>query len=208
MGKRLEFDDAARASLLRGVDQLARVVRVTLGPRGRSVVLEHGAHMPTITNDGQTIAGAIELADPFEDLGVRMVREASAATGESAGDGTTTTTVLAHALVTRGLQAIAAGHDPMSLRRGIEAAAAAVMEHLAATARRVEGRDDLLHVAMASAAGDAPLAQLVADAFERVGAQGVVQVDDSHGRETTLEMVDGVHLAAGWLSPYFVTAPQ
>ncbi len=208
MGKRLEFDDAARAALLRGVDQLAGAVRVTLGPRGRNVVLEHGAHVPTITNDGQTIAEAIELADPFENLGARMVREAATATAESAGDGTTTATVLAQALITRGLQAIAAGHDPMALRRGIEHAVAAVVEHLARTARQVHGRDDLLHVATVSAGGDAELARLVADAFERVGPQGVVQVEDGQGRGTTLDVVEGVQLAGGWLSPYFVTAPD
>jgi chaperonin GroEL len=207
MGKRLEFDDAARASLLRGVEQLAAAVRVTLGPRGRTVVLESGAS-PTITNHGPTVASAVELADPFEDLGVRMVREAAQSTGEEAGDGTTTATVLAHALVTRGLQAIAAGHDAVALKRGIEHAAAAALEHLAATARRVEGPDDLLRVATVSAGGDPALGRRVADAVAAVGPDGVVLVDTGAARSTTLAVVEGVRFEGGWLSPYFVTAPD
>jgi chaperonin GroEL len=208
MGKRLEFDDAARQALRRGVDALAGAVRVTLGPRGRNVVLEHGTRVPTITDDGLTIAREIELADPFENLGVQMVREAAVQTGEIAGDGTTTATVLAHAIVSRGLQAIAAGHNPMGLRRGIERATEAVVAHLGEATRRVESRDDVLHVASVSARGDAHVAALVADAFDHVGRDGVVQVEQGRGLETTLEVVEGVRLPTGWLSPYFVSVPD
>ena len=208
MGKRIEFDDAARAALRRGVDQLAGVVRVTLGPRGRNVVIDRGRRAPTITNDGLTIAREIDLADPFENMGAQLVREVALKTGEVAGDGTTTATVLAHGLVSEGLRAIAAGHRPMALRRGIDRAVVAAVEALRRQSREVERHEDLSRIATVSARNDRTCGELVADALERVGRSGVVTVEEGGGGETTLEMAEGLRFERGYLSPYFVTRPD
>jgi chaperonin GroEL len=208
MGKRIEFDEAARESLRRGADQLAGAVRVTLGPRGRNVVLGQGAGAPTITNDGLTIAREIELADPFENMGAQLVREVAVKTGEVAGDGTTTATLLAHSMIQEGLRAIAAGRNPVALKRGIDRAVAAVVAHLRATSRPVEGRDEIRRVATLSAGGDESIGELVAEAVERVGRQGVITVEDGRGMQTTLEVVEGVRFDRGYLSPYFITHPE
>jgi chaperonin GroEL len=208
MGKRIEFDDAARASLRRGVEQLAGAVRVTLGPRGRNVVLDRGAGAPIITNDGLTIAREIELADPFENMGAQLAREAATKTGEVAGDGTTTATVLAYGVIRRGLQAITAGHNPIALRRGIERAVAAVVEDLRARSRPVESRDAIRRVATVSANDDPVIGELVAEAVERVGRKGVITVEEGRGMETSLEVVEGVRFEGGYLSPYFVSHPD
>ena len=207
MGKRIEFDDAAREALRRGVDQLAGAVRVTLGPRGRNVVMDRGAHSPVITNDGLAIAQEIELSNPFENMGAQLVREVALKTGEVAGDGTTTATVLAHAMIRRGLQAIAAGHNPVAVKRGIDHAVSAVVEELRRHARPVENRAQTEHVASVSA-GDPHLGALIAEAVERVGAEGVITVEDGRGMETSLEVVEGVRFDRGYLSPYFVTHPE
>ena len=208
MGKRIQFDDDAREALRRGVDQLAGVVRVTLGPRGRNVVIEHGSGAPTITNDGLAISREVELADRFENMGAQLVKEVALKTGEVAGDGTTTATVLAHAIVTRGLKAIAAGHGPMQIRRGIERAVAAVVESLRAQSRPLENRADIEHIATVSAQGDAATGELIAQAIDRVGRQGVITVEEGRGLETTLEVVEGLRFDRGYLSPYFVTEPD
>ncbi len=204
MGKRIEFDDQARQSLRRGVDQLAGAVRVTLGPRGRNVVIDHLHGVPTITSDGLAIAREIELVNPFENLGAQLVREVAIKTGEVAGDGTTTATVLAHGIVSRGLEAVAAGHNPMALKRGIERAVNLVVEDLKRQARAVDGREDLQRVAVISA-NDSRIGSLVAEAFDRVGRSGVVTVDEGRGLTDTLEVVEGVRLDYGYVSPYFVT---
>jgi chaperonin GroEL len=208
MGKRIQFDDAAREALRRGVDQLAGAVRVTLGPRGRNVVIEHGAGGPTITNDGLTIAREIELADRFENMGAQLVKEVAIKTGEVAGDGTTTATVLAHGIVTRGLRAIAAGHNPVTLRRGIERAVTTAVESIKTQSRAVRDRADIARIAAVSANDDGAIGDLVADAMERVGRQGVITVEEGRGMETTLEVVEGVRFDRGYLSPYFVTSPE
>src|SRR6266545_213558 len=208
MGKRIQFDDAARQALRRGVDQLAGAVRVTLGPRGRNVVIEHGSGAPTITNDGLAISREVELEDRFENMGAQLVKEVALKTGEVAGDGTTTATVLAHAIVTRGLEAIAAGHGPMSIRRGIERATQVVVESLRSQSRPMQGRGDIAHIATVSAHGDAAIGELIAQAIDRVGPQGVVTVEEGRGTETTLEVVEGLRFDRGYLSPYFVTEPD
>jgi len=208
MGKRIEFDDAAREALRRGVDQLAGAVRVTLGPRGRNVVLDRGAHSPVITNDGLAIAGEIELSNPFENLGAQLVKEVALKTGEVAGDGTTTATILAHAIIRRGLQAIAAGRNPVAVKRGIDRAVGVVAEELRRHARPVQNRAETERIATVSAGGDAQLGSLIAEAVERVGGHGVITVEDGRGMETSLEVVEGVRFDRGYLSPYFVTHPE
>ena len=183
-------------------------MRVTLGPRGRNVVLDRGAGAPTITNDGLTIAREIELADPFENMGAQLAREAATKTGEVAGDGTTTATVLAYGVIRRGLQAITAGHNPVALRRGIERAVSAVVEDLRARSRPVESREAIARVATVSANDDPAIGALVAEAVERVGRQGVITVEEGRGMETSLDVVEGVRIEGGYLSPYFVTHPD
>jgi chaperonin GroEL len=205
MGKRVRFDDDARRALWRGIDQLASAVRITLGPRGRSVVLDraHG-HMPAITRDGIAVAQELELPDPFENMGVHMLREVALRTGQEAGDGTTTATVLAHRIVGDGFAAVAAGGNPVAIRRGIDAAVAAALAALAEQARPVEDERDIVRVAGA-AAGDPMLGELIAEAMRAVGQHGVVSVEEGPGTSVTLEVVDGMRFAGGYASPYFVT---
>ena len=205
MGKQIRFDDAARESLRRGVDQLAGAVRVTLGPRGRNVVIDHRGGAPTITNDGLTVAREIELENPFENMGAQLVKEVALKTGEAAGDGTTTATVLVHGVVLRGLGAIASGHNPMAVKRGIDRAVQVVVEDLRKQSRQVRDRADVSRVAAVGARADARVGDLIADAMERVGRQGVITVSEGRGMETTLEVVEGVRFDGGYVSPYFVT---
>ncbi|HET7224898.1 MAG TPA: chaperonin GroEL [Candidatus Eisenbacteria bacterium] len=206
MGKRIEFDDAARAALRRGVDQLAGAVRVTLGPRGRNVVIDHRDQAPTITNDGITIAREVELENPFENMGVQLVREVALKTGQVAGDGTTTATVLAHRLIVGGLDAVLAGRNPVAIKRGIERASATAVEALRVASRTLRTDRELAQIAAVSAQ-DAEAGEIVAAALQRVGRRGVVAVEEGHGFETTLEVVEGVRVEGGYLSPYFVTDP-
>ncbi len=205
MGKQIQFDDDARQALRRGVEQLAGAVRVTLGPRGRNVVIDRGTGSPIITNDGLTISREIELADRFENMGAQLVREVAVKTGEVAGDGTTTATVLAHEIVSRGLRATAAGHHPMALKRGIDAAVAVAVAELKKMSRPIELRADIERVAKVSSGDDSVLAALVADAMDRVGRTGVITVEEGRSMGTTLEVVDGVRFERGYLSPYFVS---
>ena len=208
MAKRIEFDDAAREALRRGVEQLAGAVRVTLGPRGRNVVIESLEGSPTISNDGLTIAREIELADPFENMGAQLAREVALKTGEVAGDGTTTATVLAASIISQGLRAVAAGRHPMALKRGIDRAVTAVVERLREASHSISTREDMQRVATVSANLDPGIGALVAEAVDRVGRLGVVTVEEGHGTQTTLEVVEGVRFDRGYLSPYFVTDPE
>ncbi len=205
MGKLIRFDDDARNSLRRGVEQLTAAVRITLGPRGRNVVIDHGSGVPTITNDGITVTREIELENPFENLGVQFMREIAYKTAVAAGDGTTTATVLAGSIVTNGLTAIASGLNPVGIKRGIDRAVTTVVAELRRQARSVESRDDIVKVATVSARGDARIGELIADAVERVGAHGVITVDEGRGLSTSLNVVEGTRLASGYVSPYFVT---
>jgi chaperonin GroEL len=204
MAKRVRFDEEARQSLWRGVDQLASAVRITLGPRGRSVVFDRLNGVPAITRDGIAVAQEIELPDPFENVGVHMLREAAFRTGEVAGDGTSTATVLAHRLIRDGLAAVAAGHHPATVKRGIERATETAVRSLAAASRCVEGSRDLERIAVI-AAGNRSLGELVAQALERVGRDGVVTVEEGSGLGITLETVEGARFPGGYASPYFIT---
>ncbi len=204
MGKRVRFEAEARQSLWRGVDQLANAVRITLGPRGRSVVFDRLHGVPAITRDGIAVAQEIELADPFENVGVHLLREAAFHTAQVAGDGTSTATVIAHRMIGDGLRAIAHGHHPQALRRGIERGVQTVVERLRALARPVGDARDLERIATI-AAGDRALGEMVAHALQRVGADGVVTVEDGRGLSTTLDVVEGARLDGGYASPYFIT---
>src|SRR4051812_16342983 len=204
MPKILEFDENARRSLERGVDKLANAVKVTLGPRGRYVVLDKKWGAPTITNDGVTVAREIELDDPFENLGAQLAKEVATKTNDVAGDGTTTATVLAQAMVREGIRAVAAGVNPMSLKRGIDAAVEATNKALLDAAREIETRDDMAHVASISAQ-DRVVGDLIADAFDRVGKDGVITVDESNAMGLELEFTEGMQFDKGYISPYFVT---
>ena len=205
--KGLKFDEDARRSLEAGVDKLADVVSVTLGPKGRNVVLDKKWGSPTITNDGVTIAKEIELEDPFENMGAQLAKEVATKTNDVAGDGTTTATVLARAMVHNGMRNVAAGANPMALKRGIERAVAAAVEHLGKHAHDVEGRDDIAHVAGLSAA-DASIGDSIAEAFEKVGKDGVITVEESQTFGIELEFVEGMQFDKGYISPYFVTDPE
>ncbi|GGO84218.1 60 kDa chaperonin 1 [Nocardioides phosphati] len=204
MPKILAFDENARRSLERGVDALANTVKVTLGPKGRYVVLDKKWGAPTITNDGVTVAREVELDDPFENLGAQLCKEVATKTNDVAGDGTTTATVLAQAMVHEGLRAVAAGVNPMGLKRGMDAAAAKVSEALLAAAREVDSKEDMANVATISSR-DSHIGELLADAFDKVGKDGVITVDESNTMGTELEFTEGMQWDKGFTSPYFVT---
>ncbi|WP_125106431.1 MULTISPECIES: chaperonin GroEL [Gulosibacter] len=204
MSKMIAFDEEARRGLERGLNTLADTVKVTLGPRGRNVVLEKKWGAPTITNDGVSIAKEIELEDPYEKIGAELVKEVAKKTDDVAGDGTTTATVLAQALVKEGLRNVAAGADPISVRRGIDKAVAAVVEHLLNSAVEVSSKGHIAATASISAA-DPHIGQLIAEAIDKVGREGVVTVEESNTFETTLELTEGMRFDKGYLSQYFVT---
>jgi chaperonin GroEL len=208
MAKELEFDTEARARLKIGVDKLARAVKVTLGPKGRNVVIEKKFGSPTITKDGVTVAKEVELDDPVEDLGAKMVKEVATRTSDNAGDGTTTATILAQAIYTEGLKSVTAGVNPMALKRGIEGAVENVVGQLADMAVETKGKKEIAQVATISANSDSVIGDLIADAMEKVGKDGVITVEEAKGLETTLETVDGMQFDRGYLSPYFVTDPE
>ena len=207
MSKILTYDQDARKALERGVDALANAVRVTLGPRGRNVVIDKTYGAPTITNDGVTIAREIELTDPYENLGAQLAKEVATKTNDVAGDGTTTATVLAQAMVHEGVRNVAAGAAPMDLKRGIELAVAAVSERLTELAREVETKDDMAHVASISAQ-DPAIGELIAEAFDKVGKDGVITVEESQSMGLELEFTEGMQFDKGYLSPYMVTDPE
>jgi chaperonin GroEL len=204
MPKILEFDEDARRSLERGVDKLANTVKVTLGPKGRYVVLDKKWGAPTITNDGVTVAREVELDDPFENLGAQLAKEVATKTNDVAGDGTTTATVLAQAMVHEGLRAVAAGANPVGLKKGIEAAVKAVVEQLHSVAREVDDIKDMTDVATVSSR-DAHIGELIAEAFDKVGKDGVITVEESNTMGTELEFTEGMQFDKGYLSPYMVT---
>jgi chaperonin GroEL len=205
MSKILKFDEEARRGLEAGVNRLANAVRVTLGPKGRNVVLDKKWGAPTITNDGVTIAKEIDLEDPWENMGAQLVKEVATKTNEAAGDGTTTATVLAQALVKSGLQNVAAGANPMALKRGIEKAVKAAVDSIRSQSRDVEGRDEIAHVASISANNDPEIGELVAEAMDKVGKDGVITVEESNTLGLELELVEGMQFDKGYISPYFVT---
>ncbi len=207
MAKQLLFDESARRRLEAGVNKLADTVKVTLGPKGRNVVLDKKFGAPTITNDGVTIARDIELEDPYENMGAQLVKEVATKTNDVAGDGTTTATVLAQALVREGLRNVAAGANPMALKRGIEAAVAAAVEAIRNQSREVEGRKEIAQVAAISAA-DESIGEVLAEAIDRVGKDGTVTVEESNTFGLELEFTEGMQFDKGYLSPYFVTDPE
>jgi chaperonin GroEL len=208
MAKDLEFSTAARQRLKAGVDKLAEAVKVTLGPKGRNVVLEKKFGSPTITKDGVTVAKEVELKDPVEDLGAKMVKEVATKTSDAAGDGTTTATVLAQAIYREGLKSVTAGVNPMALKRGIDAAVVAVVSNLEDVSVDTTGKKEIAQVAAISANSDMEIGDLIADAMEKVGKDGVITVEEAKGLETELETVDGMQFDRGYLSPYFVTDPD
>lgn len=208
MAKELVFDTEARQRLKAGVDKLARAVKVTLGPKGRNVVLEKKFGSPTITKDGVTVAKEVELEDPVEDLGAKMVKEVATKTSDAAGDGTTTATVLAQSIFTEGLKSVTAGVNPMALKRGIDSAVDAIVTHMTGISVETSGKKEIAQVAAISANSDMEIGDLIADAMEKVGKDGVITVEEARGLETTLETVDGMQFDRGYLSPYFVTDPD
>src|ERR671922_91412 len=206
--KELHFSTDARAALKRGVDQLADAVKVTLGPKGRNVVIDKKFGAPTITKDGVTVAKEIELSDPLENMGAQMVKEVATKTSDLAGDGTTTATVLAQAIFREGLKNVTAGVNPMALKRGIDKAVGAVVEELKKISVPTAGKKEIAQVGAISANNDKEIGELISEAMEKVGKDGVITVEEAKGLETTLETVDGMQFDRGYLSPYFVTDPE
>src|SRR6059036_1825829 len=204
MAKQITYSGDARAAILRGVNKLADAVKVTLGPKGRNVVIEKKFGSPTITNDGVTVAKEIELSDPLENMGAQMVREVASKTSDVAGDGTTTATVLAQAIYREGIKNVTAGANPMELKRGIDAAVKVAVESLDKLSKPVEGKD-IAHVGTISANNDSEIGKIIAEAMDKVGKDGVITVEEAKGLETTLEVVEGMQFDRGYLSPYFIT---
>src|ERR1700742_1710578 len=203
--KQLSYAEDARQKLLTGASKLARAVRSTLGPRGRNAVIDKGWGSPTVTKDGVSVAEEIELSDPYENMGAQLVKEAASKTSDAAGDGTTTATVLAEAIFKEGLKALAAGADPMGLKRGIEKAVEAVVEHVKGQSKKVAGKKEIAEVAAIAANNDKAIGEKLADAFEKVGTDGVITVEEGKGFETIVDVVEGMQFDRGYLSPAFVT---
>jgi len=206
--KDVRFSEDARGRVLRGVNTLADAVTVTLGPRGRNVCLEKSWGSPTITKDGVTVAKEIQLEDKFENMGAQMVKEVASKTSDVAGDGTTTATVLSRAIFGEGLKLVAAGHDPMSIKRGIDKAVAKVTEELKSMSKPTRDRDEIAQVGTISANNDKTIGAILAEAMDKVGKEGVITVEEAKGLETTLDLVEGMRFDRGYLSPYFVTDPE
>lgn len=207
MAKIINYGEEARRGLERGVDAVAKSVKITLGPKGRNVVLEKSWGSPTITNDGVSIAKEIELEDKFENLGAQLVKEVASKTNDIAGDGTTTATVLAQAMIKEGIKNVAAGGNPIQIRRGIERAIKKAVEEIRSMSKKLTSRDDIAHVAAISA-NDPEIGELIADAMDKVGQDGVITVEDSKTLETYVEFVEGMQFDRGYISPYFVTDPE
>jgi chaperonin GroEL len=203
--KQLIFEEAARQSLLKGVNKLARAVVATLGPKGRNVVLDKKFGSPTVTKDGVTVAKEIELEDAYENMGAQMVREVASKTSDAAGDGTTTATVLAEAIYSQGLKFVTAGANPISIQRGITKAVEAAVEHLAKISKKVKDKEEIKQVATVSANWDTTIGEIIADAMDKVGKDGTITVEEAKSIETTLDVVEGMQFDKGYLSPYFVT---
>src|ERR1044071_2738206 len=203
--KEVRFGSDARARMLRGVDILAEAVKVTLGPKGRNVVIDKSFGAPRITKDGVTVAKEIELSDKFENMGAQMVKEVASQTSTIAGDGTTTATVLAHAIVREGIKAVAAGMNPMDLRRGIDLAVEAVVADVQKRSKKVASNEEIAQVGTISANGDVEIGRMLAEAMKKVGNEGVITVEEAKSLETELDVVEGMEFDRGYLSPYFVT---
>jgi len=206
--KQLLFDEAARAKLLKGVELLSRAVKVTLGPKGRNVVIDKKFGSPTVTKDGVTVAKEVELPDPFENMGAQMVKEVASRTSDNAGDGTTTATVLAEAIYREGLKNVAAGCNPIFLKRGIDKAVEAAIAELGKISKKVSNRDEIRQVAAVSANWDYEIADKIADAMDKVGKDGTITVEEAKSIETTLDVVEGMQFDKGYSSPYFVTSAE
>ncbi|RPH34887.1 MAG: chaperonin GroEL, partial [Chloroflexi bacterium] len=207
MPKQLRFDEDARAALLRGINTMSHAVKVTLGPKGRNVVIARKFGSPTLTKDGVTVAREIELRDPAENMGAQMLKEVAAKTSDVAGDGTTTATILAQAIFRAGLKNVTAGANPMGLKRGIEQAVDTVVEELKQMSKATKDRKEIAQVATIASNNDATIGNLIAEAMEKVGKDGVITVEEAKSTETTLEVVEGMQFDRGYLSPYFVTDP-
>jgi len=203
--KQLEFDEKARQTLLHGVEKLARAVKATLGPAGRNVILDKKFGSPTVTKDGVSVAKEIELDCPFENMGAQLIKEVSSKTSDIAGDGTTTATVLAEAIYREGLRNVTAGANPISLQRGIQKAADAIVEQLAAISKPVSESKEIAQVATVSANWDAEIGNIIAEAMDKVGKDGTITVEEAKGIETNLDVVEGMQFDKGYLSPYFAT---
>jgi chaperonin GroEL len=206
--KDIRFSEEARNRVLRGVNLLADAVTVTLGPRGRNVILEKSWGAPTVTKDGVSVAKEIQLEDKFENMGAQMVKEVASKTSDVAGDGTTTATVLSRAIFSEGLKLVAAGHDPMSIKRGIDKAVAKVVDELKSMSKPTRDRDEIAQVGTISANNDKTIGSILAEAMDKVGKEGVITVEEAKGLETTLDLVEGMRFDRGYLSPYFVTDPE
>src|SRR5204863_5579466 len=203
--KEVRFAGEARERMLRGVDILANAVKVTLGPKGRNVVIDKSFGAPRTTKDGVTVAKEIELEDKFENMGAQMVREVASKTSDMAGDGTTTATVLAHAIVREGAKAVAAGMNPMDLRRGVEMAVATVIEDLKKRTKKIKSSDEIAQVGTVSSNGDKAIGDMIDEAMQKVGNQGVITVEEAKSMVTELDVVEGMQFDRGYLSPYFIT---
>ena len=208
MAKQLVFDQEARNALLRGADMLANAVKATLGPKGRNVVIEKSFGAPNITKDGVTVAKEIELKNPYENMGARMVREAASKTQDTAGDGTTTATVLVQDMIHEGMKHVTAGSNPMYLKRGMEKALKVVTEAIQSSSKKIRNNEDIVHVATISANGDKEIGEMIAKAIAEVGEDGVVTIEEGKGLNSELDVVDGMQFDRGFLSPYFVTKPE
>jgi chaperonin GroEL len=206
--KEIKFDRAAQDAILKGVNTLANAVKATLGPRGRNVLIEKTFGAPVVTKDGVTVAKEIELEDKFENMGAQMVKEVASKTSDVAGDGTTTATILAQAIFREGIKLVAAGHDPMKLKRGIDKAVEVVVDSIRKQSKQIKSRTEIAQVATVSANGDSTIGNIIADAMEKVGKDGVITVEEGRSLETELDVVEGMQFDRGYLSPYFITDPE
>jgi len=205
MAKQVKFAADARERMLKGVDVLANAVKVTLGPKGRNVVIDKSFGAPRITKDGVTVAKEIELSDKFENMGAQLVKDVAQRTNDEAGDGTTTATVLAQAIVREGAKAVAAGANPMDLKRGVDLAVKAAVEDIKGAAKKIKGHDEIAQVGTISANGEREIGEILAEAMDKVGKEGVITVEEAKGFATELDVVEGMQFDRGYLSPYFVT---